>query len=65
MVKCHIFQEVTQKPQPVTESVVSTDKVGNVVIRIQAKPGAKQNAITGTSFQNKSVHAPETIVLCF
>jgi hypothetical protein len=58
-----MFQDVTQKSQPVTDSVVSTDKAGNIVIRIQAKPGAKQNAVTGTSLWNKSVHATETVFL--
>jgi hypothetical protein len=44
---------------------VSTDKLGNVAIRIQAKPGAKQNAITGTALESMSVHDAGTIILCF
>ncbi|PNF29002.1 UPF0235 protein C15orf40-like protein, partial [Cryptotermes secundus] len=52
--------ELTQKSQPVTDSAVSTDKVGNVVIRIQAKPGAKQNAVTeiGTEAVGVQISAP-------
>jgi hypothetical protein len=63
-VKCCFFQETTQKCQADAAGVVSTDKFGNVVIRIQAKPGAKQNAITGiTLYSFVSVHNPETIIL--
>ncbi|XP_023712182.1 UPF0235 protein C15orf40 homolog, partial [Cryptotermes secundus] len=57
---CPSPEELTQKSQPVTDSAVSTDKVGNVVIRIQAKPGAKQNAVTeiGTEAVGVQISAP-------
>jgi hypothetical protein len=58
-----LFQETTHKSQ-LAADVVSADKLGNIVIKIQAKPGAKQNAITGVSRQEHKVHGPQTIVLC-
>ncbi|KAL1462920.1 hypothetical protein WDU94_014721 [Cyamophila willieti] len=36
----------TEKTPPTSESPISLDKSGNIIIKIQAKPGAKQNAIT-------------------
>jgi hypothetical protein len=50
---------MVQKSPSAANCAVSADKLGNIVIRIQAKPGAKQNAVTGLSLQN-TVHA-----LCF
>ncbi|XP_011500505.1 PREDICTED: UPF0235 protein C15orf40 homolog [Ceratosolen solmsi marchali] len=38
-----------------TESPVGSDKSGNVVIKIQAKPGAKQNNITDFSEEAVSI----------
>jgi hypothetical protein len=40
---------MVQKSQSAVNCAVSADKLGNIVIRIQAKPGAKQNAVTGLS----------------
>lgn len=51
-----LFQDVVQKPQSAVNCAVTADKLGNIVIRIQAKPGAKQNAVTGLSLQY-TVHA--------
>jgi len=42
---------MVQKPQSAVNCAVTADKLGNIVIRIQAKPGAKQNAVTGLSLQ--------------
>jgi len=47
------FQDIVQKPQSAVNCAVTADKLGNIVIRIQAKPGAKQNAVTGLSLQNR------------
>ena len=44
---------MVQKPQSAVNCAVTADKLGNIVIRIQAKPGAKQNAVTGLSLQNR------------
>jgi RecB family endonuclease NucS len=40
--------------------VVSADKLGNIVIKIKVKRGAKQNAITGASHQSTRylIHEP-------
>lgn len=46
------FQDVAQKSQSDINCAVAADKLGNIVIRIQAKPGAKQNAVTGLSLLN-------------
>lgn len=42
---------MVQKPEYPVNCAVTADKLGNIVIRIQAKPGAKQNAVTGLSLQ--------------
>jgi hypothetical protein len=47
------FQDVVQKSHFAVNCAVAADKLGNIVIRIQAKPGAKQNAVTGLSLQNR------------
>ncbi|XP_021914747.1 UPF0235 protein C15orf40 homolog isoform X2 [Zootermopsis nevadensis] len=55
-----IKRETTQKCQPIADGVVSTDKLGNVIIRIQAKPGAKQSNITdiGSEAVSVQINAP-------
>ncbi|GFG33804.1 hypothetical protein Cfor_03504 [Coptotermes formosanus] len=51
---------VVQKSQSAANCAVSADKVGNIVIRIQAKPGAKQNAVTdvGSEAVGVQISAP-------
>lgn len=45
----------TAKSEPESRGPVALDKTGNVTIKIQAKPGAKQNSITDMSDDAVSV----------
>uniref|UniRef100_A0A8D8PTU3 UPF0235 protein C15orf40 homolog n=1 Tax=Cacopsylla melanoneura TaxID=428564 RepID=A0A8D8PTU3_9HEMI len=51
---------ITDKTSPISESPISLDKSGNIIIKIQAKPGAKQNAITNimTEAVGVQINAP-------
>lgn len=51
---------MVQKSQSAVNCAVSADKLGNIVIRIQAKPGAKQNAVTdiGSEAVGVQINAP-------
>jgi uncharacterized protein (TIGR00251 family) len=51
---------MVQKPQSAVNCAVTADKLGNIVIRIQAKPGAKQNAVTdiGNEAVGVQINAP-------
>jgi hypothetical protein len=53
LIEFSFFQDMVQKPQAAVNCAVTADKFGSIVIRIQAKPGAKQNAVTGLSLQNR------------
>lgn len=44
-----------QQSKPCHSSPVSTDKSGNITIKILAKPGAKQNSVTDISSEEISV----------
>lgn len=61
--KCHKNKskcDMVQKPQSAVNCAVTADKLGNIVIRIQAKPGAKQNAVTdiGNEAVGVQINAP-------
>lgn len=56
-------KESEVKPQQsLEETVISLDKVSNILINIAAKPGAKQNSITDISCEGVGVqiNAPPT-----
>ncbi|XP_069681092.1 UPF0235 protein C15orf40 homolog, partial [Periplaneta americana] len=55
-----LLVETKQIEEKTAESAVFTDKQGNVTIRIQAKPSAKQNAVTeiGSEAIGVQINAP-------
>lgn len=42
-------------PQPTVSGPISLDKTGNIIIKIHAKPGAKQNTITDITIEGVGV----------